>query len=204
MMRAAGIPIDDHSARQFLVAFATRAPHPKAHRQKITADAPHDHRTQDAQSPHSDLTATALYAGDKVSLFSNSSSPNGDVPLAEPKTKRPAKQTDSDKSEPDWVKNLRRDVTGIDKTALGDLTLPQRVILGQYHAYRFEHFTTSHTKCVNRGSKHISAIADLGKLVAYEAMTVAEYRGYMQRLMAASGALVRSPWALKGAIEDGE
>lgn len=107
----------------------------------------------------------------------------------------------SARPEPEWVKALRREIKTIDGLTISALTVGQRVALGRYHAYRFEKFTVSEVKNKNRGLKHVGPLAELGKS-KYGDVTVADYRAYMQGLLVTSGALIRSVWDLRGAIED--
>lgn len=103
---------------------------------------------------------------------------------------------------PPWLEKLREEVAAIDRLTLAELSVEQRIVLGRYHAYRFENYAASEAKNRNRGAKHVTPISDLGRSNDYGDVTVAEYRAYLQHLLKATGTLIRSPWALKGAIEE--
>jgi hypothetical protein len=99
-----------------------------------------------------------------------------------------------------WVDDLRRAMAMMERAELAALSVPQRVTLGRYHALAFENFSVSEVKNKNRGAKHVAAIAELGRSNLGD-VTVEEYCKYMRHLLKETGALIRSPWALKGAIE---
>jgi hypothetical protein len=116
-----------------------------------------------------------------------------------PSGKSTAAETKS-KIQPEWVADLKCRLAAMRNFELKDLNVAQRVTLGRWHAYAYENFSVSETKNKNRGAKHVAAIAELGRTNLGD-VTVEEYCGYMRHLLKTSGALIRSPWALKGAIE---
>lgn len=182
LAREVGARFDEHDARELLRPFL----------QNSTPLAPRSHPESTPLLPHvypagTPVPPTKKRGSRARSIGTPSSeaipSPNGD-------------------GQPPWVLQLRKDVTSLQAKTLAELTRDERVVLGRYHAWRFENHSKSEAANRTRGVKHVASLADLSRLQRYADVTVGEYISNIVALAKSSGALIRSPWALKGAIEE--
>ena len=105
--------------------------------------------------------------------------------------------------EPEWVIELRAAAGALKDVRLAALSRSDRVIVARYHAMRFENY------CRDEGANrrhalacHVAALGSLCQARRYSDMTVGELIGNLRELQAASGgAIIRSLWAIKGAVE---
>lgn len=99
-----------------------------------------------------------------------------------------------------WVSALRTAANTLARKSLAQLTRTERITLGRYHAYFFENYRKNESKNRTRGVAHVSAFAELGRLKHYSDLTVRQYFDAIFGLARESGTMIRSPWAIKGAV----
>jgi hypothetical protein len=106
-------------------------------------------------------------------------------------------------TEPDrtWVTPLKAAVNAMRYVEMKDLTIEQRVLVGRYHAFKFENCTGSETTNRRAGEKHIAQYLLIGTSDQYCSLTVEDYFLALSRVYEANKTLIRNPWDFRGGLE---
>lgn len=104
---------------------------------------------------------------------------------------------------PQWVENIREDVRTFADVLLAKLTLEQRIVLGQYAAFRWAGYTEDETKNLGKARTFAQQIEALGAKHRFREVTVRDFIDGGNRLRAATRHLpLHSLWPIGAAIEE--
>jgi len=117
------------------------------------------------------------------------------------KKKTARKRAEKAPKEPaEWIAPLTASARQIGRVRFDALAIDQRNVVGRYHALKFMGFSRDETKNRKAGASLIAAIRDLGNDDTLGAITVGQYFLALQAVFDATGVLIRSPWAVRGAL----
>jgi uncharacterized protein YdaU (DUF1376 family) len=158
-------------------------------------------KTPENQAPPArELTPPTRDQGESLAL--GLTGPGG--PITQPTASRlktlKAKARDP-KVIPSWVSPVHRAARALLDVKLADLGAGDRIDVARMFAYRHLNCTQNESKNRSQAMRLLSAFYDLGRSPVIGPLTVKEYFVGLKQLHDATGAMIRSPWAIKGILE---